>query len=144
MKNIRITFIAAIAAAATALTACDDDRSVTVAQLPQPARDFLTEYFNGQQAGSAAKDGDKYDIILDSGVDIEFDANGQWTQVDAPDGGTIPTGYIPELIEDFIAANYPTTSVNEVTRKRNRYEIELNNGLELRFNLDGSYAGMDK
>ena len=65
--------------------------------------------------------------------EIDFDARGEWTDVERP-GGVVPDGLIPQPILKFVAANYPGRHVRGVERDGRNHEITLDNGLELKFN----------
>lgn len=47
-----------------------------------------------------------YEVKLADGTKIDFDARGEWTDVERP-GGVVPDGLIPQPILKFVAANYP-------------------------------------
>ncbi len=68
-----------------------------------------------------------------SGTKIDFDARGEWTDVERP-GGVVPDGLIPQPILKFVAANYPGRHVRGVERDGRNHEVSLDNGLELKFN----------
>lgn len=72
-------------------------------------------------------------VKLADGTEIDFDARGEWTDVERP-GGVVPDGLIPQPILKFVAANYPGRHVRGVERDGRNHEITLDNGLELKFN----------
>ena len=65
--------------------------------------------------------------------EIDFDARGEWTDVERP-WGVVPDGLIPQPILKFVAANYPGRHVRGVERDGRNHEVSLDNGLELKFN----------
>ena len=126
------------------MTACSDDKDepVQMTELPQTAQNFLSTYFGKDKIVSAEKDTDggrvTYDVHLNSGFEIEFDQNGEWTDVDAPYGKVIPSGIVPEVIANYIEVQCPGVGINEISRDSLGYEVKLVNGTELRFKPDGS------
>lgn len=129
-------------------TACsDDDEPVPATQLPETAKNFVSQYFPGASIVRTEKDGkgDKteYSVVLNNGYELEFDAVGAWTDVDAPSGQTIPDGIAPDVIVDFIAVNYSATGINEISRDYRYYDVDLVNGIDLKFLLDGTFVDVD-
>lgn len=62
----------------------------------------------------------------------------------------IPTGQtnpiddnLPEAILTYLAANYPNATILEVEREDEGYEIELSNGMELKFDQNGQFLSME-
>ena len=42
-----------------------------------------------------------------------------------------------------MSLNYPTSGINEISVEINGYEVELINGLDLLFDLDGNFLGIE-
>ncbi len=137
--------------AVTFATSCsddDDDKTIPGVELPGTAKNFIASYFPGDEIIKVERKGDnagtKYDVKFRSGMEVEFDAIGEWIDVDAPKGRTIPAGIAPQTITEFIEANYPGSGINEISRDYRGYEVELLNGLDLRFNPEGFFIGIDR
>lgn len=47
---------------------------------------------------------------------------------------------LPQAIQDYIQANYPTAVIDEIEREDNYYEVEFTNDVELYFTLDGQFV----
>ncbi len=135
------TLILLTLAACVGFAACSDDKDepVTPDSLPAAAQTFLSTYFGGDKIQKVEKDGNSYDVRLVSGYEIDFDATGLWTDVDAPAGKTIPAGIAPTAIEEYVANAYPGDGINEISRQSRGYEVELISGLELHFDTAGAY-----
>ncbi|MDE5975179.1 MAG: PepSY-like domain-containing protein, partial [Muribaculaceae bacterium] len=88
-------------------------------------------------------EGGEYNVNLSDGTDIEFNLSGEWTDVDAIIGVTLPTGFYPSAIDMYISENIPGGGINEISRNVNGYEVELVDGQDLIFNLEGIFIGMD-
>lgn len=125
----------------TALWSCDDDNDevITSNELPVQAKTFITQYFPTAKVVTAQKDKDEYDVVLSDGTKIEFDRAGEWQDVDAPMGVTIPTGFYPAAIDTYLTDNLITAGINEISKEKGGYEIELTTGTELHFSADGSF-----
>ena len=108
--------------------------------LPKSAQTFLTKYFPGDNVRKAEKEqgrrGNEYEVDLTSGAEVDFRDNGDWKEVKAARGHSVPAGIIPAAIAKFITTNFPEQSIVEISRKRGGYEVELSNGTELKLTED--------
>lgn len=129
----------------------DDDNDVTlsVSSLPAPAQQFISQFYPADKVARVTKEiknshlNSEYEVLFVSGQEVEFDAAGQWTDVDAPKGQTVPSGIVPS-IDEYVGLNYDGIGINEISREANGYEVELVNGIELLFDANGQFIGIDK
>jgi len=144
MKKILLSALAVATLAVTPTMA--EDVAITAQQLPQEAQKFLKEYFTQNKVAAAMHDRDvsdnDYTVILDDGTKIEFDAKGRWESVKSR-VGKMPVGVVPAKIQGYITAHYPTLGVEKIERKRYGYEVELTNDLDLKFDSNGRFVGID-
>lgn len=114
------------------------DRPIEHHSLPQKAQNFIKQHFPKSSIALAKVDTDllskSYEVRLNDGTKLEFDSDGEWSEVKCSKGSTLPAEIIPKPIAKYLAQNYPTTSLTEIERDRNGYQIELTNGLEIEFN----------
>lgn len=83
----------------------------------------------------------EYKIKLDNNVELEFDKNFDVQEIESK--SALPNSVIPEPIRDYLAQNYPANRVYEWKRKRTKQEIELDNDLDLVFDLNGNFLKID-
>ncbi len=131
------------------LPSCSDDdndmRDVAVSpeRLPKVSKDFLSEYYHGVKISSVVIDYDDnvmvYDVDLANGHDVTFGPTGEWVEVDAPEGETIPSGIVPEIIVNYLDEYYLGYGVNDITKTGLGYEVELVNNLDLVFDSQGNF-----
>lgn len=78
--------------------------SMDASALPQSSRDFLAKYFPGVAVTKAQNDFSdrKYEVDLADGAEVSFDYNGNWIEVDAPDGATLPSSTLASLIPEAV------------------------------------------
>lgn len=144
-KLYRILPMLLVGVLSIALWSCsDDDEPVPVTKLPSSAQTFLNTYFDNVDIISVTKDKDDYDVLLSNGYSVEFNTSGEWTDVDAPVGKTVPTGFYPAAIDTYISSAYSGNGINEISRIDRGYEVELINGTDLYFSADGTYIGIDR
>jgi hypothetical protein len=128
------------------MTGCSD-KPVQPAQLPAAIQTFVQQNFPGQTITFAQKDleltGWKYEIFLADGTHIDFDTDDAWDKIECPLTNPIPTALIPPPIASTIQANYPDAMITKIDKERNGYEVDLANGLELKFNNQGAIVEMD-
>ena len=128
------------------MTACSD-KPVTAEQIPDPIKAFIEQNFPGQPITYAEKDfelgGSKYDVVLVDGSRVEFDADNVWDKIEGTMTNPVPTALIPAAIATHIQANFPDAMILKIDKEHDGYEIELANGLELKFNKQGALIEMD-
>lgn len=146
-KTLSLLFIAMFAALTWSCSDDDDESPISADQLPANAKNFIQTYFGGDKISKVEKEGSNayaaYDVRFASGYEVEFNAAGEWVDVDAPVGQTIPSGIAPLAIESYVSTNYPTSGINEISLEINGYDVELVNGLDLVFDLEGNFRGID-
>lgn len=149
-KTIKIFGLMMLAVLGLGAMSCseDDNKEIPAAQLPQDAKSFLSTYYPSVNIVSVKRDNNngalELDVRLANGHEVSFNADGEWTDVDAPRGESIPAGVAPQAITDYIALNYSGMAINEISKDARGYEVELTNGVDLLFNSDGSFAGIDR
>ena len=143
MKNFIVSGIFALA---LLMTGCSD-KPVPPAQLPAPIQSFVQQYFPGQTITFAQKDleltGWKYEIFLADGTHIDFDTDDMWDKIECSLTNPVPTALIPPPVASTIQANYPDAMITKIDKERNGFEVDLANGLELKFNKQGAIVDMD-
>ena len=84
MKQIILLF--ACLFALQGLAKADDDRAITVDQLPQKAQEFIQKYFPKNEISLAKMEKDfwekKYEVVFVNGEKAEFLKDGSWEKVD--------------------------------------------------------------
>ncbi|WP_203969187.1 PepSY-like domain-containing protein [Capnocytophaga stomatis] len=119
----------AIVALATSLMAfsCDKDDLIPYNNLPVAAQSFVSKHFSNADVIRTEKESNgAYSVDLSNGVEIDFDANGNWTKVDARDGQALSnTAFIPQSILNHITKTYPNNAINSIEKKRTGYEVDL-------------------
>ncbi|MDE5554220.1 MAG: PepSY-like domain-containing protein [Muribaculaceae bacterium] len=126
---------------------CDDDdkdEAIAITMLPNSAKEFVTTYFSNAVIVSAKIDGDEYEARLSDGTTIDFDKTGAWTDVDAPKGKTIPSGFYPAAIDTYVTTNYAGNGINEISKEKRGYDVELVSGVDLVFDTAGEFISIDR
>lgn len=116
------------------------------AALPEPITTFLKQYFPGATVAGVETDNEygglEYDVYLNDGTEVDFDARNQWEKVDCHTKA-VPAALVPSAIASYVKANYQSLPITKIDNNRYGYDIELSNGLELKFNANGQFMGID-
>lgn len=134
-----------LAASFLAVTAFAWERTITVEQLPKTARTFISTHFPDAKVAYAEIDDGKYEVKFSDGSDLEFRHSGDWEKVDCK-RSAVPQSVlklIPASITTYVGEHFPDSSIVKVDKERYGYEIELNNGLELKFRANGDFLYID-
>lgn len=145
MKNLRALFLFGFLMLGMSLYA--QKTTITQKELPSAAQSFITNNFSGQKVSSVIKEVEykmktEYEVYFENRMKVEFDGDGNWKEVDGKKT-EIPTGFIPAPIVNYVKKNFPTEKITQIEKKRSKYEIDLSNGLELVFDLNGNFLKID-
>lgn len=117
-----------------------------VEKLPQDAKTFITKHFPGEKISYLKIDKEflstTYDVTFVSGIEIEFMSDGQWKDVDCK-RGRVPDAIIPERILQYVKTNFGESFITQIEKNRRSYEVELSNGLDLHFDVNGNVIRID-
>jgi len=127
-----------------------DNAQATAPTNQQAIPDAITEFIQKQFPGSTVAQVDtdsengglEYDITLNDGTEIDFDTNNQWKKIDCK-VKAVPSTFIPEPIASYVKTNHQSLPITQIEKNRIGFDIELNNGLELKFDANGKFIGMD-
>ena len=145
MKKLLI-LAAAVFALGTSTVSADNDRPISVSELPEKAQQFIRQHFPNAKVSFAKMERElfdtTYEVIFTSSSKVEFLKNGDWKEVDCK-YSTVPAAIIPQQIAQYVSQYYPDTSVVQIDRDKRDYEVKLTNGLELTFDLKFNLIDID-
>lgn len=142
------------------ITACsndDDSKStgleqVSLNQLPENTQQFIQGTFPNTtllQANKLTKSnyyGSIYKIKLNNNVAIDFDREGNWTEIETSDYTELPANFLAQevpVIQAYVLENFKGKYIIEIDKDRKGYEVKLNNQQELIFNARQEFVGID-
>ena len=135
-KKIKLLALALLAFVSVSVSA-GNDKPITVKQLPAKAQQMIKTNFGKQQVAYATMDRDgfskSYDVGFSNGMRLEFDASGNWTEIDCG-GNAVPNTFVPTAIRNAAKKNFPNARIVKIEKDRKGYDIELSNGMEMKFN----------
>lgn len=144
MKKIVGLMVAAVALTANVAQA---QKVLQVNQLPEPAQAFIQKHFDPKNVSHVIEEDEffsskEYKVALADGTEIEFDKNGNWTEIDS-ERQPLPEGAIPSNIRQYISKSFPNNQVVHISRSSREYEVELSSGIDLEFDRDGKFKRID-
>lgn len=144
MKKFLAIALAAIVAVMP--LAARDRVSRTATDLPTAAQTMLNKYFKGVNVSHIKIDSGlfstDYDVVLTDGTEIDFDSDGQWTEVDCG-RKAVPEALVDKNIRYYVSKNYAGSPIVKISADRRKYEVELLNGVDLEFDRSGRFLRVD-
>ena len=141
---LMLGLVLGVTAAASAKDTYAHDDSV----LPEAARTTIANNFKSKvSVVKIDKDFGRiseYEVILTDGTEISFDRNGNWENVETNNSKAVPAGFIPKAVSEYVAKNQPGTRIVGIEKERSGYDVELSNGVDIKFNKDGKFIKYDK
>lgn len=114
--------------------------SMDFSSLPENAQTFINDLFPATSVSKVENDfvDRKYEVDLSNGYEVTFDYNGNWVQVEAPDGATLPSSTLSVLVPeevvmttlsgDALLNGGVTEVIDEITVLPGEYVVEYVTG----------------
>lgn len=128
------------------------DEEYPIANLPANILAFIGNNYPSAAIEEAEKENNgNFEIKLSNDIEIIFDASGEFLGQakdelgdDDEDDEDIEVSELPDIIQSYIAENYPGRSIIEAELESNgSYEVSLSDGTELKFEANGKFLGAD-
>lgn len=139
MKRFIFAFIAIVCFGLSTAMAQNTNANPAITQ-------FVTQYFPEATIQMVMPDEDDIDVVLNDYTKIEFKLNNEWKKVDCEHATkfiSVPATLVPEQITAYVNANFPNTIIKKLEKKFFGWEIELSNGLEVKFNNNFKVTKVD-
>jgi len=121
------------------------DRIITFEQLPANAQKTITQHCDKTAISYVKMDNDgslEYEVYFTNGAELEFSKNGEFKKADCKHL-QVPQGLVPEQVRTYVKTNFPQTFITQWEKRHNGWKAELNNELELLFNNQYQFTGID-
>ena len=117
-----------------------DDQSVKD-KIPEEITAFLIEHFPNIKILRFVKTTTSktitYEVELSGDTELEFNSNLEIIEIESKT--KLPNSVIPEKIRNYVTINYPDNFIISWELEDEYQEIELNDDIELKFELNGDY-----
>lgn len=80
-------------------------------------------------------------MILQDNFSLEFDSKNRVTDISGK--SQLPNSVIPKSILEYVKSNYPNNIILDWELDDKNQQIELDNGLDLEFNMQGAFLRID-
>lgn len=145
LKRLMIAVIAL--AGITASASARNGYSRDVNDLPKAAQTVIADNFKAKVSMIKIEKSlgrvSEYEVILTDGTEISFDRNGNWESIEVKADGAVPSKFILEPIAKFIKDNQHGKKIIGIERERNGYDVELANGVDMKFDKNGNFLRYD-
>ncbi len=147
MKRITKIFAILLASGISGFQLFAGEITTDLSKLPAPASEFAAKMFPkakivGIEIDTSLTKPVEYEATLSDGSKIEFDSKGAWTEVESKFAG-VPASILPEAVAQYLDANYKGQKIKSASKGRYGFEVDLINGLELKFDVSGKFLGID-
>ncbi|MEL7340518.1 MAG: PepSY-like domain-containing protein, partial [Bacteroidota bacterium] len=132
-----------------------DNDDIDPTSLPSAIQTYIATNFPNDSIYEVERDEEcgqqVYEVELSSGEELYFDLQGNFLGTDdtfdCDDDDDIDPNSLPSAIRNYLSTNHPNDAIDEVERVeecgQEVYEVELDSGLELYFDLQGVFLGTD-
>lgn len=146
MKKLILSLLLAVFCVQMPLFA-DTEIPIEKSQLPERTQKFLDEHFPNIDVSHIKAEKSlfgivAYEVILTNGFDLDFDKKGEWKEIDG-DKLEVPASIVPEKIRKSVESKFPGKKIVQIKKERRYYEIEISDGEDLIYTLDGVFKGYD-
>ena len=136
-----------LAAICILLTACAKDQLITFEQLPAAAQQVVNEHFAVENVAYITMDRDlfekEYEVRFNDGAELKFEKDGSLEKVDCK-LKAVPESLIPAAVLEYVQTQFPEAFIVEWGKKDLwGWKAELNNKLDLKFNRNFEFIGID-
>ena len=146
MNNRSLLKSALVAVAlSVSLISCAKEEVIPVSLLPVEIKTYISTHFPSNTIVQVVKDLDgltkTYDVMLSDQISLEFNRKNQIIDIDGKTA--LPNSVIPEKIRQYVTANYPTNVITDWELDDRNQQIQLDNGLDLEFTMNGDFIRID-
>lgn len=145
MKKIMLT--AALLFAGITASLADNDRPIALDKLPAAAQTFLKTHFADLTLAYAVEDpkfvGSEYEVTYTDRTEVDFRSNGEWSSVERR-YAAVPASIVPAQISAYVAkSSFSNQYIKKIERDAYTWEIELSNGIEIKFDREFHVIDID-
>ncbi len=119
--------------------------------LPKASQDFLQKNFASEKVVKVEKNDSWYnwdkdemfEVRLGNGIKLDFNKEGDVTEIDSKEGFTIPPEALPEAIRTYLSQHAGDAAIVSWEKDGDEQEVQLADGRELEFDINGKFLKED-
>ena len=119
---------------------------LAVSETPGQIISYINAHFPKSEIISVKKDKEvlktEYKVKLNTMVELEFDGNFSIKKIESK--SALPQNIITKKIVAYIHKNYPNNKILEWKKEKKGQKIELDNDIDVVFDLNGKFLGIDR
>lgn len=119
---------------------------LAVSETPGQIISYINAHFPKSEIISVKKDKEvlktEYKVKLNTMIELEFDGNFSIKKIESK--SALPQSVVPEKIVAYIHKNYPNNKILEWKKEKKGQKIELDNDIDVVFDLNGKFLGIDR
>ena len=127
------------------MLSCDKETILSVTNIPTEISAYIQTHFPDNKILQATEDKDgfskTYDIILSENIKLEFNRKKEIIEIKSK--SKLPDSVIPEKIRQYTSIHFSDNFIVKWELERKYQKINLDNGLELEFTLNGDFIRID-
>jgi len=143
----KLTLLMAVVLCTVFTMTARDVYSRNISSLPVAAQSAIQQNFKAKvsiiEVDYSFGSIDEYEVILTDGTEIVFDRSGNWKEIEVAKNKKVPSYFVPKAITEYIKKYNEGKRIIGIEKKRNGYNIELENGIELQFDRAGNFVRYD-
>lgn len=144
--NMKKIFLILTALTCSLAACADRHQLIQFSDLPVAAQTFIQDYFSVSDISHVERERDgmhyEYSVYLKNATEIDFDQDGKIELVDCQIS-PVPKGVVPDLIVNYVSSQYPNQFIVEYAVEYRRLKVELSAGLDLVFDRECNFIGID-
>ena len=136
-----------LAAVCMSLSGCAKDKIIPFEQLPAAAQQVVNEHFAVENVAYVTMDRElfskEYEVRFNDGAELKFEGDGSLEKVDCK-LQAVPDALIPAAVLEYVKTQFPQAFIVEWSKNDMwGWKAELNNKLDLKFNRNFEFIGID-
>lgn len=143
----RLATIAALALCIGLSASAKDTYARSASVLPRAAQTVLSSNFKAKVSVVKIEKNmggiSEYEVVLTDGTEISFDRGGNWDNIETAANKAVPSALVPASISSYVSKNQRGAKIIGIDRDRHGYEVELSNGVEMKFDRSGNFIRYD-
>jgi len=127
--------------AAFMIVSCNKEEAILMDELPANVLGFVEAHYDGKTILHVVKELDNlktyYHVYLDNGTKLDFNRHGSIMKIEGLE--KIPDTIIPQLILDYVQANYSSEFIRGWEVEDATQDVKLSNDIDLEFDKNGIF-----
>lgn len=143
MNSLKLIVLASTTFLSTQLMA--QEEILAAEQTPEQIKSYVRANFPANKILMVKKDREftktDYEVKLDGNTELVFDKKFNIKEIDSKSG--LSKDVVPSVIWNYVSETYPDNVITGWEKENRRQKVELDNDIDLYFNLDGKFIRSD-